>query len=65
MSVSLPLTSLNGLAVEEIQGASHDVLACVFEEAEGELFAFDFHEANMKHFRLRGQTEQGVSTKVE
>ena len=56
VSVSLPLASLNGLAVEKMSGASHDFLACVFEEAEGEPFAFNSHEANMKHFRLRGQT---------
>ena len=56
VSVSLPLTSLNGLAVEKMQCASHNFLACVFEEAEGEPFEFNSHEANMRHFRLRGQT---------
>jgi Ser/Thr protein kinase RdoA (MazF antagonist) len=56
VSVSLPLTSLNGLAVEKMQGGSHDFFACVFEEAEGEPFAFNSHEENLKHFRLRGQT---------
>jgi Ser/Thr protein kinase RdoA (MazF antagonist) len=56
VSVSLPLRSLNGLAVEKMQGANHNFLACVFEEAEGKPFAFNSHGANMKHFRLRGQT---------
>ena len=55
-SVSLPLTSVNGLAVEKWQCASHDFLACVFEEAEGELFAFNSDAANAEHFRLRGRT---------
>ena len=59
VSVSLPLTSLNGLAVERMQDESHDFLAGVFEEAEGEPFAFTSHEANMKHFRLRGQVRSG------
>jgi amicoumacin kinase len=56
VSVSLPLISLNGLAVERMPGASHDLFACVFVEAEGEPFVFNSHQANMKHFRLRGQT---------
>ena len=56
VSVSLPLTSLNGLAVETVEGESHDFLACVFEKAEGEPFVFNSHEANMRHFRLRGRT---------
>ena len=56
VSVSLPLTSLNGLAVEKMEIANHAFCACVFEEAEGESFAFDSHVPNLKHFRLRGRT---------
>ncbi len=56
VSVSLPLTSLNGLAVEKLPGANHDLFACVFEEAEGEPFVFNRNEANLKHFQMCGQT---------
>ena len=55
-SVSPPLTSLNGRAVEKMRGTGQDLLACAFEEAEGEPFAFNSHESNIKHFRLRGRT---------
>jgi amicoumacin kinase len=56
VAVSLPLTSLNGLAVEKIESAGRDLLACVFEEVEGEPFVFNPDEANTKHFRMCGQT---------
>ncbi len=62
VSVSLPSTSINGLEVEKMQSGNRDFLACVFEEAEGEPFAFNSNEANMEHFRLRGQTLGRIHT---
>jgi len=63
ISVSLPLTSLHGLSIEELQVAPHTFFACVFKEAEGESFKFDSREANIKHFRLLGQTLHALARK--
>jgi Ser/Thr protein kinase RdoA (MazF antagonist) len=56
VSVSLPLTSASGRAVETVHCASQSFFACAFEEAEGERFTFGSSEENEKHFHLRGQT---------
>jgi Ser/Thr protein kinase RdoA (MazF antagonist) len=52
----LPISS-SGRLVEEIPFANGFLFACVFEQAEGERFRYDFTaESNKEHFRLRGRT---------
>lgn len=57
ISAALPVPSVSGKLVEEINHAEASLFACVFEEAEGERFRYDSSaEFNKEHFRLRGRT---------
>lgn len=52
-----PVPSRAGLLIEELVSAEGKVLACVFEEAEGERFGYDSAAPlSEEHFRLRGKT---------
>ncbi len=55
VSVALPISSVAGQFVEEIASTNNLLFACVFEQAEGELFKYDAAESNKEHFRLRGR----------
>ncbi|MDQ3179873.1 MAG: phosphotransferase [Acidobacteriota bacterium] len=56
ISAMLPIPSVAGRLIEEINYAENALFACVFEEAEGERFSYDSAEDNKKHFKLRGKT---------
>ncbi len=56
INAMLPIPSVAGRLIEEINYAENALFACVFEEAEGERFSYDSAEDNKKHFKLRGKT---------
>ena len=56
ISAALPIPSVAGRLIEEINYAESSLFACVFESAEGKRFRYDSAKSNKKHFRLRGKT---------
>ncbi len=56
ISAMLPIPSVAGRLIEEINFAESSLFACVFEEAEGERFRYDSAKSNKEHFKLRGKT---------
>ncbi len=56
INAMLPVSSVTVRLVEEIPSAHGFLFACVFEEAKGERFRYDFANFNKEHFRLRGKT---------
>ena len=56
INAMLPIASVNGRLVEEINRAENFLLACVFEEAEGERFRYDSVKFPKEHFKHRGGT---------
>lgn len=56
ISAIVPIPSVAGRLIEEINYAESSLFACVFESAEGEPFRYDSAKDNRKHFKLRGKT---------
>jgi len=56
VNAALPIPSVAGRLIEEINFTKSSLLACVFAEAEGERFIYDSAKDSEKHFRLRGKT---------
>lgn len=53
----LPIPSVAGRLIERINFSAEDhLLACVFEEAQGERFKYDSAESAKEPFKLRGRT---------
>jgi Ser/Thr protein kinase RdoA (MazF antagonist) len=56
VSVALPVSSVDGRFVEEIDSANDLLFACVFEQAEGKRFRYNDAESNKERFKLCGRT---------